>query len=49
MEIICGITTLERRRSREDLIEDYKSRPIAGKESIEWERFFELAPGKVTR
>src|SRR6218665_1519690 len=45
--IRCGLTTLEERRSRGDLIEAYKI--ITGKESIQWERFFELAPGKVTR
>ena len=33
--------------SRGDLIEAYKI--ITGKESIQWERFFELAPNKVTR
>jgi len=36
---------LERRRSRGDLIEAYKK---TGKESIHWEKFFELAPRKVT-
>ena len=35
------------RRSRGDLIEAYKI--ITGKESTQWERFFELAPSKVTR
>src|SRR6218665_652709 len=45
--IRCGLTTLEKRRSRGDLIEAYKI--ITGKESIQWERFFELAPSKVTR
>ena len=47
--IRCGLTTLERRRTRGDLIEVYKI--IIGKESIglQWERFFELAPSKVTR
>src|SRR6218665_1430163 len=40
--IRCGLTTLEKRRSRGDLIEAYK-------ESIQWERFFELAPSKGTR
>src|SRR6218665_2320780 len=40
--IRCGLTTLEKRRSRGDLIEAYKI--ITGKESIQWERFFELAP-----
>src|SRR6218665_2406714 len=43
--IRCGLTTLEERRSRGDLIEAY----ITGKESIQWERFFELAPNKGTR
>src|SRR6218665_3726517 len=45
--IRCGLTTLEKRRSRGDLIEAYKI--ITGKESIQSERFFELAPSKVTR
>ena len=45
--IRCGLTTLEKRRSSGDLIEAYKI--ISGKESIQWERFFELAPSKVTR
>ena len=45
--IRCGLTTLEKRRSRGDLIEAYKI--ITGKESIQWERFFELAPSKVTQ
>ena len=39
--------TLEKRRSRGDLIEAYQI--ITGKESIQWERFFELAPSKATR
>ena len=43
--IRCGLTTLEKRRSRGDLIEAYKI--ITGKESIQWERFLELAPSKV--
>ena len=43
----CELATLEKRRSRGDLIETYKG--ITGKESIGWERFFELAPIKVTR
>src|SRR6218665_3081922 len=43
----CGLTTLEKRTSRVDLIEAYKI--ITGKESIQWERFFELAPSKGTR
>src|SRR6218665_2306904 len=34
-------------RSRGDLIEAYKI--IEGKESIHWERFFELISSKVTR
>jgi len=42
----CALTTLEKRRSRGDLIEVYKV--ITGKESIQWERFFKLAPSKVT-
>src|SRR6218665_1639799 len=45
--IRCGLTTLEKRRSRGDLIEACKI--ITGKELIQWERFFELAPSKVTR
>src|SRR6218665_2823335 len=45
--IRCGLTTLEKRRSRGDLMEACKI--IIGKESIQWERFFELAPSKVTR
>ena len=45
--IRCGLTILEKRRSRGDLIEAYKI--ITGKESIQWERFFELAPSKVTQ
>ena len=45
--IRCGLTTVEKRWSRGDLIEAYKI--IIGKESIQWERFFELAPSKVTR
>ena len=43
----CGLTTLEKRRSRGDLIEACKI--ITGKESIQWEGFFELAPSKETR
>ena len=35
-----GLTTLKKRRSRGDLIEAYKI--ITRKESIQWERFFEL-------
>ena len=31
-------------RSRGDLIEAYTT--VTGKESIQWERFFELAPSK---
>jgi len=40
---------MEKRRSRGDLIGAYKI--ITGEESIglQWERFFELAPSKVTR
>src|SRR6218665_904780 len=45
--IRCGLTTLEKRKSRGDLIEADKF--ITGKESIQWGRFFELAPSKVTR
>src|SRR6218665_3067333 len=45
--ITCGLTTLEKRRSRGDLIEAYKI--ITGKESIQLERFFELAPSNGTR
>src|SRR6218665_2359050 len=45
--IRCGLTTLEKRRSRGDLIEAYKI--ITEKESIQWERFFELAPSRGTR
>ena len=45
--IRCELTTLEKRRSRGDLIEAYKI--ITGKELIQWERLFELAPSKVTR
>ena len=43
----CGLTTLKERRSRGDLIKAY--RIITGKESIQLERFFELAPSKGTR
>src|SRR6218665_2772809 len=45
----CGLTTLEKKRSRGrgDLIKAYKI--ITGQEAIQWERFFELAPSKVTR
>src|SRR6218665_985704 len=45
--IRCGLTTLGKRRNRGDLIEAFKI--ITGKESIQWERFFELALSKVTR
>src|SRR6218665_552612 len=45
--IRCGLTTLEKRRSRGDLIEAYKI--ITGKKSIQWESFFELAPSRGTR
>jgi len=41
-----GLTTLEKRRSRGDLIEAYKT--INGKEAIHVERFLELTPCKVT-
>src|SRR6218665_3258811 len=47
--IRCGLTTLEKRRSRGYLIEAYKIIRPTGKESIQWERLFELAPSKVTR
>ena len=43
----CGLTTLEKMRSSGDLIEAYKI--ITGKESIQWDIFFELAPSKLTR
>ena len=43
----CGLTTLWKRRSREGLIEAYKI--TTGKEAIQWDRFFELAPSKVIR
>jgi len=36
----------EKRMGRGDLIEAYKI--ITGKESIQWERFFESAPSKLT-
>jgi ribonucleases P/MRP protein subunit RPP40 len=42
-----GLTTLEKRRNRGDLIEAYKI--ITEKEALQWERFFELAPNKATR
>jgi len=44
----CGLKTLEKRKSRADLIEACKI--ITGKEAIglQWDRFFELAPSKVT-
>src|SRR6218665_2030143 len=45
--IRCRLTTLKKRRSRGDLIGAYKI--ITGKESIQWERFFELPPSKGTR
>ena len=43
----CGLTTLERRRSRGDLVEAYKI--IIGKEEVQKEKLFELAPNKATR
>src|SRR6218665_3691310 len=43
----CGLTTLDKRRSRRDLIEAYKI--VTGKEAMWWERSFELAPIKITR
>ena len=43
----CGLTTLERRRSRGDLIEAYKI--ITGKDAVQKEKFFELTPNKATR
>ena len=45
--IKCGLTTMEKRRNRGDLIEAYKI--ITGKESIQLARFVELSPSKVTR
>src|SRR6218665_1632722 len=45
--IRCGLTTLEKKRSRGDLIEAYKI--TTGMESIQREGFFELAPSKGTR
>src|SRR6218665_1628965 len=42
----CGLTTLDKRRSRRDLIEAYKI--VTGKEAMRWERSFELAPIKIT-
>jgi len=42
-----GLTTLEKWRSRGDSIETYKI--VTGNESIQWERFFELAPSNVTQ
>jgi len=44
--IRCGLTTLKKRRSRGDFIEAYEI--ITGNESIQWERFFELAPSNGT-
>src|SRR6218665_393780 len=41
----CGPTTMESRRSRADLMDVYKI--IDGKEALQWERFFELAPNKA--
>src|SRR6218665_1232142 len=43
----CGLTTLEKWRSRGDSIETYNI--VTGNESIQWERFFELAPSNVTQ
>src|SRR6218665_693724 len=45
--IRCVLTTLEKRRSRGDLIEAYKI--ITGKETIQRERLFELAPSRGIR
>jgi len=39
------LTALETRRSKGDLIEAYKI--FTGKEALQWERFFELAPNKA--
>jgi len=46
--IKCGLTTLEKGRSRGDLMEAYKI--ITGKEALLWGRYFELVPNndKVT-
>jgi len=44
---MCGLTKLERRRSRGDLIEAYKI--ITGKKVLEREGYFELVPNKSTR
>jgi len=46
--IRCGLTTLEKIRSRGDLIEAYKNKINIGMESKQLEMFFELAPSKVT-
>ena len=43
---MCELTTLEERRSRRDLVKARKI--ITGNKSIQWERFFELGPSKVT-
>ena len=45
--IKCGLTTLEKRRVRGDLIETYKL--ITGKEAISRERFFKLVGNRRTR
>ena len=44
---VCGLTTLERRRQRGDLIETYKL--MTGQEGMPYERFFQLAPESRTR
>ena len=43
----CNLTTLEKRRSRGDLIQTYKI--MTGKEEVQPERFFEKATKKSTR
>jgi len=42
-----ALILMKKRRSRGDLIEAYKI--ISGKEAIQWDRLFELAPSKATR
>jgi hypothetical protein len=42
----CRLTTLEKRRSRGDLVKAYKI--ITGKEVLKSERLSELAPNKTT-